>query len=294
MSRRYGGRYSPPGTPPGGSTSPRFAGRRAERAHIAARLMYLAAIPYLVAAILALGGPPMILLAKVLGLALMVLSAVLLNEGLRAQAAYEARTVARPPAIPRKAFAIAATTLGVGVTSMIGAGDGILGGAVTGGIAGAAQWLAFGLDPMRRKGVRGASDFENERVAKAIDSAEATVSEIIALARSIGDRHLEARVERMATAVRDVFRTIEADPRDLTRARRFIGVYLTGARDATAKFAELYRREANAEARADYEALLDDMETSFRQHREDLLKDDKVALDVEIEVLRERLSQEGV
>ena len=39
----------------------------------------------------------------------LMLSAWLLNEGLRAEDAYDARAVARPPAIPRKLFAAVLT-----------------------------------------------------------------------------------------------------------------------------------------------------------------------------------------
>ncbi|WP_232822996.1 5-bromo-4-chloroindolyl phosphate hydrolysis family protein [Oceanibium sediminis] len=265
------------------------------RVNIAARAMYVAPLPLLLAGIgEVMQGDAPGMIFEIGAFALLILSAALLNEGLRAEEAYRNRTIARPPAIPRKLFAVAATGLGIFVAAAFSGGAGLIGGALFGSVAAGAQFLAFGADPMRRKGAEGASDFETDRVAKAIDSAEATAAEILSLIRGVGDRHLEARVERMLTAVRDVFRTVEEDPRDLTRARKFLSVYLTGARDATQKFAQLYAARANPEARADYEALLADLETSFRAHREELLRDDKVALDVEIEVLRERLHQEGV
>ncbi|MEM8740896.1 MAG: 5-bromo-4-chloroindolyl phosphate hydrolysis family protein, partial [Pseudomonadota bacterium] len=84
------------------------------------------------------------------------------------------------------------------------------------------------------------------------------------------------------------------DPRDLSRARKFLGVYLTGARDATVKFAEVYAKTRDEAARTEYEALLKDLERSFETHRAGLLDDNRSALDVEIEVLRKRLKQEGL
>ena len=80
------------------------------------------------------------------------------------------------------------------------------------------------------------------------------------------DRTLEARVDRFAATARTLFRTVEGDPRDLTAARKYIWrVYLMGARDATVKFADLYAQTRDAKARADYEALLTDLETTFRR-----------------------------
>ncbi len=47
-----------------------------------------------------------------------------------------------------------------------------------------------------------------------------------------------------------LFRTVEGDPRDLTAARKYLSVYLMGARDATVKFADLYAQNRNTKARA--------------------------------------------
>ena len=46
--------------------------------------------------------------------------------------------------------------------------------------------------------------------------------------------------------------------------------------------------------RADYEALLDDLEKNFSARTKAMLLDDRSDLNVEIEVLRERLMREGV
>ena len=49
------------------------------------------------------------MLAELGGFAALALSAWLLNEGLRAEAAFAARAVARPPALPRKLVAAVLT-----------------------------------------------------------------------------------------------------------------------------------------------------------------------------------------
>jgi DNA-binding transcriptional regulator YbjK len=106
------------------------------------------------------------------------------------------------------------------------------------------------------------------------------------------DRTLEARVDRFSETARALFRTIEGDPRDLTAARKDIGVFLMAARDATVKFSDLYAQNRSSKARADYEQLLTDLETHFRNRTEALLTNDHTDLDVEIEVLRDRLQLE--
>ncbi len=108
------------------------------------------------------------------------------------------------------------------------------------------------------------------------------------------DRQLISQVDDFAAIARDMFRTVEEDPRDLTAARKYIGVYLKGARDATVKFTDIYSRSHNAEAREDYANLLIYLGENFEAKTKKLLEDNTGDLDVEIEVLRERLAREGV
>lgn len=298
MAERYGGKYSPGGAPAGSGPVPRppgFRAGRARRVSLRARLMFLLPLPLLLAGLGAIGsGDATAMVGKLGGFAGLMASAWLLNEGLRAEEAFAARTTARPPAIPRKLFAAVVTGISIAVAGIVGSGQNPAAALVFGGVATAAQLVAFGLDPMRRKGMSGVDDFANERVARAIDRAEALVGETAKAAQRFGDRRLEARVERICDQAREVFRAVEQDPRDLDRARTFLSVYLLGLRDATLKFADLWSRARDTEARAQYEALLGDLETSFGTHRKALLADNRSDLDIEIEVLRERLQQDGL
>jgi 5-bromo-4-chloroindolyl phosphate hydrolysis protein len=103
------------------------------------------------------------------------------------------------------------------------------------------------------------------------------------------DRQLKARVDRFTATARKLFRTVEDDPRDLTAARKYLGVYLQGAKEATVKFADLYASGRNLKMRDDYLSLLDDLETTFANRTTALLSDNHTDLNVEIEVLRDRL-----
>jgi hypothetical protein len=91
-----------------------------------------------------------------------------------------------------------------------------------------------------------------------------------------------------------MFRQVEADPRDLNAARRYLGVYLQGARDATVQFVDLYARNRDPQIRADYVTFLDDLENNFAKRTRAMLTDDRSNLDIEIEVLRERLDRENL
>lgn len=296
-ARRYGGRFSPDPSPApkdgAGGAAP-FRNRRASNVSIRARLMFALPLPLLVAALFAIGGgQPVEMLADLGGFAGLMGAAWLLAEGQRAEAAYEARMVARPPAIPRKLFAAALAGLSVAAVNYLSLDQG-LGSIAYGIVAGLAHIAAFGIDPMKKKGIAGVDDFASERVARAIDAAEDLLRETSAAAQGLRDRALQSRVERVCDNAREVFRVVERDPRDLGRSRAFLSVYLLGLRDATVKYADLAARGGSPGARERYESLLSDLEASFGKQRTHLLEDNRGSLDVEIEVLRDRLRQDGL
>jgi hypothetical protein len=230
-----------------------------------------------------------------LGALWLTLGAWLLRAGLRAEAAFNARKVARRPALPRKILAAVCAGIGAALAVVAHQEGGLLIAPVLYGLITTGLYLAaFGIDPMRSKGMDGIDTFQQDRVARVVDEAEkhlASMRETIARA---GDRQATARLEDFVQTARDLIRTVEEDPRDLTAARKYLGVYLQGARDATAKFADIYARTRDAQARTDYLALLDDLEKNFAARNRKSLLEDRSDLTIEIDVLRERLSREGV
>jgi hypothetical protein len=236
-------------------------------------------------------GPPAALGWNLAALGLLIAAAWLTREGLVAQEAYEARKVARRPAFPRKIFGSVLTGAGLFAGGMVAAPS--LAAPILFGIAGAVlHFIAFGPDPLRDKGAEGVDRFQSDRVAKVVDDGEAYLVGMKDAILRANDRTLEARVDRFSAAARALFRTIEGDPRDLTAARKDIGVFLMAARDATVKFSDLYAQTRSAQARADFEQLLSDLETHFRNRTDALLSNDHIDLDVEIDVLRDRLQLE--
>jgi 5-bromo-4-chloroindolyl phosphate hydrolysis protein len=282
MAERFGGKFSPDNARPAGTP---VAAARTGRISI----LFIAAFAFVGAAFL--GDGPRDLVLGLTAFAGIVLGAWLTRDGMIAAAAFETRRVARRPALPRKAFGAALTgtalTMG-GLMSQPG-----LGYPVIFGLLGAVLHIAaFGLDPWRAKGMAGIADFQTDRIARAVEDAETYLRAMTDAILRANDRGIAARVDRFATTARNLFRGIEADPGDLTAARKYLTVYLTGARDAAVKFADLYAQTRDPQTKADFEALLDDLETTFAARKTSLLSDNRSDLDIEIGVLRERLARE--
>ncbi|MEM9320967.1 MAG: 5-bromo-4-chloroindolyl phosphate hydrolysis family protein [Pseudomonadota bacterium] len=296
MAQRYGGEFSPDSPQDRGSAqAPRppevsFRGRSPQRHGAKINILFVVAAATIIPGLF-FGSSTSAFAVDLLGSALLLLAAWLTRDGIRAEDAYAERKVARRPAIPRKIFGSILT--GTGVFALAFGGQwalipAIIGGAITAGL----HFFTFGPDPLTDKGLEGVDHAQTDRIARKIEAAETLLDQMKDAILRAKDRPLEARVEQFQATAREMFRTIEEDPRDLTGARRYVGVYLEGARDATVKFADIWLRSRDTVARDEYISLLDDLETGFSEKTRAMLLDDRSDLDVEIEVLRDRLNQD--
>ena len=295
MAQKYGGKYSPTGAPvkpgaPDDSARPGFDGKRRSKAGSRINLLFFA--PLILGARGFFQSDPMAMALCLSGSATLLLAAWMTREGIQAQEAYDARRIARRPALPRKLFGAVLTGAGLFLGGLAAGGG--LGAPILFALLGVVLHVAaFGPDPMKDKGAEGVDQFQSDRVAKAVDEGERNLVAMKDAILRARDRQLEAQVDRFAATARTLFRTVEGDPRDLSGARKDIGIFLKAARDATVKFADLYAQSRDPRARADYEELLAELDRHFKARTAALLSNDHTDLDVEISVLRERLALEG-
>lgn len=287
MAQRFGGKFSP-----GGPSGPQKASIRPPKMRGEFRTALLF-IPALILPFTSLNEG-----AQVLGLALLAAAGIaggawLTREGLKAEVAFNARKVARRPLLPRKLVGAGLVGIGAGIASFTNSPS-LLTSAIYGAIATALHVAAFGLDPLKDKNVEGIDQYQQDRVARVVDHGEKIIASMKAAIARTGDRALIRRVDGFSGTAERMFRTVEEDPRDLTAARKYMGVYLEGARDATVKYADLVERRPDADARANYESLLNDLEENFTARTERLMADDRTDMDIEIKVLRDRLAREGL
>lgn len=260
-------------------------GRRRSRAGARANALYIAPVPLLFTAF---GQNPTGLALDLAAFFVLTGAAWMTRDGLRAEDAYATREAARRPGLPRKLLGAGLT--GIGLTL---AGLPAIGGAIILGILGVVLHVAaFGIDPLHNKHPEGASAWQFKRVAAALDEAETHLAEMRAAVVRTGDRELLTRTDHLADTACTLFRSVEHDPSDLPQARRWLGVYLLGARDAARKYADLSQKHEHGAARDKFVALLDDLEDGLARRTKTMLLDDRSDLDVEIDVLRERLARE--
>lgn len=291
MARRVVGKYSPNQSGSGAEAEAVVIQTPAPPggAMLRANLAFLLAFPFLIKAF---AGTTAALFSGLGAGGILLLAAWLTREGVKAHAAFDARKIARRPAIPRKLFGAALTGAGLMTGAALWETNSYALLAI--GMIGAVLHLgSFGLDPMRAKGMEGVDAFQTDRVARAVTEGEGFLAQMKDAILRANDGALESQVDRFAETARTLFRQVENDPGDLTSARKYMSVYLMSARDATVKFADVYAASRSATARADYESLLTDLERNFASRTQALLSNDHTSLDVEISVLRDRLKLEG-
>lgn len=263
---------------------------RRDRGRARRNLLWLA--PFLVA-LGALGQGPFGLALDMAAAAALAGGLVLLEQGLRAEAAYGARALAHRPALPRKTLAAICCGWGAGLTAFDPAAPAVAGPMLFAFLAGGLHLAAFGLDPVRDKGTTGTPEAAAaRRAATAIREAETVLAETLRLGAGLGDPAIATRLDRLAESLRALLQALEMRPEGLSAVRRDLGVYLPGARDATRSYAAL--DQPDAAARGGYLDLLTELETVLAARTRQLRDSERAGLAIEIDVLRDRLAQERI
>lgn len=109
-----------------------------------------------------------------------------------------------------------------------------------------------------------------------------------------GAPELAQRLDSVRGWIEKILKRIEEDPRDLRRARKFLAVYLDGAGEVAEKYVAYQGKGETLDFEKRFAALLEEMERVSAEQYEKLLHNDSLDLDVQIEVLSERLKKEGV
>ena len=221
-------------------------------------------------------------------------ASVLTLRALIAQAHYFLGRRDDPPLLPLKAISAALTATAAGLAANVG-GHGIAGSVLFAALAAAGYLLFYGRDVRpRRVTITPGEGIDVAAVTAQLKQAYGRLRGIDAAARAIAVPEFGAQLARITDIGRRILGEIERDPRDASRARRFLNIYLDSAERITTEYARTHRQVRNQPLEENFKHLLVDMETTFSNQYSKLLENDVDSLDVEINVLNERLKREGI
>jgi prophage DNA circulation protein len=158
--------------------------------------------------------------------------------------------------------------------------------------------LAYGLDTRLDRSslieAARAAGVKPDEVVATLEEARRKIADIETAAARLHSRELKTRVARIVEQARTVLALVERKPSDLGRARRFFVTYLDGTRDVVARYAEQQHDVADTPLGLNFRRVLTTIEQVLDEQQEVLRRDDKLDLEVKIEVLETQLRREGV
>lgn len=258
-------------------------------------LLYLLPLPLALASLVSLaGGDFWQALAAAGAFGLVVAGGYLNRRGILEELVAPERRYTRVPRLPYKYLAALLVGGGTALAAWGAVGQGLLVSIAFAALAVAGFHLAYRL-PRPAELLGGPRRVVEDRpLRRALEQAEGRVLAIDKAAAAIGNPELESRLHRIAAQGRAILDLIAQRPEELYRARKFLNVYLEGAERVAARYAKTHRLARGRELEQSFRNVLAEIEAVFERQRQRLLEHDVQDLDVQIEVLRQRLEREGI
>jgi len=261
-------------------------------------LLYFLALPLLPASIFSLmDGETVKALACAGGFALFITAATLIRKGIRLDnEARKRRLRRRASTIQYRLIGAAMVTAGTFLVAWLGVSgpQSILGSALFAAAALLGCYLYYDFDPARNDPEIAAVGITTEEIVELLDEAEGRLEKIEQSSRQIKNVEFRDRLRRIVKDARGILDTIESDPVDARRARKFLKVYLDGAQQVTEGYARTHTQGETHVLEDNFRRVLTTIETVIAEQQTKLKENNLSDLDVTIEVLQMQLEKEGV
>ena len=260
-------------------------------------LLYLLPLPLLPATFFALmGGHPVKAVACGVGFVLFMGAATLIRKGIRLDnEARKRRLRRRASTVQYRMIGAAMAAAGIFIVAWLGLSQYSIIESVLYGIAVVLGcYLYYDFDPARKDPNIAAVGITTEELIELLDEAEGRIEGIEQASRQIANIEFKDRLRRIVKEARDILDTIEKDPVDARRARKFLKVYLDGAQQVTEGYARTHSEDEKHSLEDNFRRVLTTIETVIAEQQLKLAENNLSELDVNIEVLQMQLEKEGV
>jgi 5-bromo-4-chloroindolyl phosphate hydrolysis protein len=258
-------------------------------------LLYFLPMALIPATIIALGkGNLLGIIVNASGFALYVFAAWCLRKGLQAETTYAQSPLAQVPKRPLKMLAAIITALATGLIAWLGARQTFPVALMFAGGAFLGMYLSYGFDLRQKKKIADAQGYSGDEILRMLEESSQIIRKIEQANNKIRNTELNQRIENICAIADRILAEIESDPRDIRRARKFLNVYLDGARQVTEGYAKTHQQTQAGQLEQNFRNVLETIESVFQEQHQKLLEEDVFDLDVKIEVLTTQLKREGI
>ncbi|WP_299730211.1 5-bromo-4-chloroindolyl phosphate hydrolysis family protein [uncultured Tateyamaria sp.] len=215
-----------------------------------------------------------------------------ISLGLKGAERYNSQDIARKARFPGRILGSVGMGIGCALTAGLRGSD--LGQiAVLAVIATVLSLLAFGIDPLKDKGLETVKDRQVYKTSKLRRRAEAQVAVIGKVVKPLGDAELLPDLRRFEDAVQRMLQAVEDDPERARSLQKYLGVYLDGAAEAATRFVAVYRSTGDVDAHARFGTLIRDLGGAFDRKATEYAAQGRDKMNVQIDVLSESLAREA-
>lgn len=262
-------------------------------------LLYLLPLPLLPATVIALAnGHSLAAIARAAGFALAIAAATLIRKGIRLEAeGRERRFKRRASTIPYRLIGAGVLSIAMFVVANWGifnSGYGLFDSVLFALATLLGCYLYYEFDPARKDPDIAAVGITTEELVELLDEAEERIVAIEQASKEIKNVEFKDRLRRIVREARAILDTIEEDPVDARRARKFLKVYLDGAKQVTEGYVRTHRNDATPVLEDNFRRVLTTIETVIATQQEKLRENNVSELDVNIEVLQMQIEKEGI
>lgn len=259
-------------------------------------LLYLLPLPILWTLFFALlNGDFTGIIVNGISYALFLLGATLARRGFAIEITYKKSVLTKAPKIKYKSIASVIIAIATLFTSYFATANGLFLSILLGLVAFVGFYLYYGLDPRVDKVGELDIGVNAEDVIEITSKAKERIENITKLKRQISDIEVNSKLDAIIKETQNVIHTVEENPNDLSRARKFFNVYLHRTEKITAEYANNVKNgNIDTKMKSNYLHLLETVEETIEQQKERLNEDDITRLDVQIEALTKQLKNEGV
>ena len=273
----------------------RFSGEALRQYSPRGLLLYFLPLALIPAALIGLvKGQITTVLVNAGAFSLYCLAAVWLRKGLRAENPDPKDRLQSPPKWPLKFLSALLVAITTGLLAILGARQSLPVAILYSGGALLGMYLSYGFDKRQVSIVAAADGYSGDEIRKTLADAFAIIKSIEQANRNIVHAELNQRIAGICEIAEGVIADLEADPRGIRRARKFLNVYLENVQQVIQGYAKTHRQTTSAELEQNFRQALDAIESAFLEQQQKLLEEDVFDLDVKIEVLTQQLKREGI
>ncbi len=210
------------------------------------------------------------------------------SKGLDQELIYYTKTLTKAPKTPYKLMAGILLGISTFFSASFAGYQNILIGIFLGIVASIGYFLYYGFDPRADK-LENIGDISAEFVLETLATARGKLSSIEEDMTLIKDTKLNSQLRIAINKAYEILTNIEADPKDVRVARKFIIVYIDGIKKVTKSYVEMEEDEITRDTKERLYSLLNDVEKRFDKEIIRLKRNNQFDLDVHIDVLQEQI-----